>query len=233
MHMSRDAAVSAAMVVISLLFVGYIAYERLPDVLRAERVENPLPLYPLPIDDAPVRGSRQARVAVIVYSDFVCPACGRLALLTMPELDARYVDTGKALVAHRHFPGGTFRPLAFRAAEGAACAGEQGKFWEMHDAIFNARAEGREYGRSDASILESDLRAFAKAMALDGPRFESCLGGRQSRAVFTDAGSGIALGINSTPAVLVGLVQPDGRVQVRRHFIDQLIAAADSPAPAR
>lgn len=230
MLFTRDGLVGALMMVVCLGFIGYIAYERLPELLRAERTEDPLPVYPLPLEGAQLKGDPSARVAVIVYSDFICAACARLALLTMPTLEERYVKTGQALVALRHFPRGTYRPLGYRAAEAAACAGEQGRFWPMHDAIFQARADGREYGRSDVQQLEADLRDFSARIGLDSSRFEECLRGRQSYSVFADAGSGAALGISGTPTILVGVVDSDRRVRVLRHFRgrpeDQVLFAA-------
>lgn len=77
----------------------------------------------------------KAPVELIEYSDFQCPFCRRFFEETYPEIKKQYIDTGKVKFVYRHFPL-DFHPAAQKSAEAAECAREQGKFWEMHDAIF-------------------------------------------------------------------------------------------------
>src|SRR5207237_1149250 len=79
-----------------------------------------------------------------------------------------YIRTGKVRYVFRHFPLEAIHHEAFKAAEAAMCAGEQDKFWEMHDHLF---------AHQDA-LAPADLAGHAAAVGLDGPRFERCLGGR-------------------------------------------------------
>src|SRR5688500_18159619 len=80
----------------------------------------------------PVRGDERARVAIIEYSDYECPFCARYVASTYPQIDKEYVQTGKVKYVFRDLPL-AFHKQAFKAAEASHCAGEQGKFWEMHD----------------------------------------------------------------------------------------------------
>ena len=90
--------------------------------------------------DDHVKGDANAPVAIIEYSDFQCPYCRKFYEDTLPTLIKEYVDTGKAKLVYRHFPL-EFHPAALVSAQASECAAEQGKFWEMHDAIFTEQAK--------------------------------------------------------------------------------------------
>lgn len=104
---------------------------------RGGRPAPPLPAQPLSISDAVVKGSERAKVVLIAFSDFECPYCSRFAKDTLPVLDEKYVRTGRVRVAFRHLPIESIHPTAFKAAEASECAREQGRFWEMHDRLFD------------------------------------------------------------------------------------------------
>ena len=76
-----------------------------------------------------VVGSESAPVEIVEYADFGCPACARLAIITMPDVRRRLVATGRARLRFRDFPLGN--PIVDMAHQAAACAGEQGRFFEM------------------------------------------------------------------------------------------------------
>ena len=82
-----------------------------------------------------VLGLASAPVTIIEYSDFQCPFCRTFFDQTYVQLKKEYIDNGVARLVYRHFPLG-FHPAAQKSAEAVECANEQGKFWEMHDAIF-------------------------------------------------------------------------------------------------
>lgn len=98
-----------------------------------------LPITPVDIvlnlSKAAMRGSLAAPITIAEVSDFECPFCGRFARDTEPALVKQYVDSGKVRWAFVHLPL-PIHQLAFKAAEAAACAGDQGKFWEMHALLF-------------------------------------------------------------------------------------------------
>lgn len=87
------------------------------------------------IGHLPALGDKNAKVTIIDFSDFECPFCRRFFEETFSKIKKDYIDTGKAVFYYRHFPL-AFHPLAQPFAQASECANEQGKFWEMHDKIF-------------------------------------------------------------------------------------------------
>lgn len=87
-----------------------------------------------------VLGDANAPVTMVEYSDFQCPYCRAFYNEAYQEIKKAYVDTGKVKIVYRHYPL-DFHPMAPKSAQAAECAGEQGKFWQMHDAIFTLQAK--------------------------------------------------------------------------------------------
>ena len=184
---------------VSLCLLAAIAAAPL---LRA--AEPPLPKKPLPLAGAPTRGSREAHVAVIEFADFQCPFCAAFARNTLPYLEQAYVETGKVVFAFRHFPLVEIHPRARRASVAADCAFRQGKFWEMHDALFtNQRA-----------LDEASLGARAEKVGLSRGLFDNCLNGLGEVRVRQDEKSGHDLNLTATPTFFIGAIQSDGTVRV-------------------
>ena len=84
--------------------------------------------------------STSATVDLVEYSDFQCPFCRSFFNETYPSIKKEYIDTGKITFSYHHYPL-PFHPAAEKSAEAAECAREQGKFWELHDAIFTLQAK--------------------------------------------------------------------------------------------
>jgi len=164
----------------------------------------PLPTQPVSIDDAVLKGSASAKVALIIYSDFECPYCGRFAIDTWPALDGKYVAAGKVRTAFRHLPLESIHASALVAAEAADCAGQQGQFWPMHDLLF----------RNQKQLGQVHLPGYAQQIRLNAGAFDTCLRAATPAKARADAATGAALGITGTPSFLIGLVQADGRVRV-------------------
>ncbi len=101
----------------------------------------------------------------------------------------------------REFPIESIHPQAFKASEAALCAGEQGRYWDMHARLFaNPRA-----------LRARDLAEHAGALGLDRARFDDCLGsGRQAAKVRKDLADGRQAGVQGTPTFFLGTVAPDG-----------------------
>ena len=164
---------------------------------------------------AALRGSSSAPAGLIVYSDFECPFCARFERETLTKLFKLYVDSGKVLVAFRHLP----LPIhenAVMAANAAWCAGGQGRFWDMHDALF----------RSQNNLRAETVRDLAQELGLGTP-WTNCvedLMDQTETAIDRDANGARALGIGSTPTILVGPTQSDGSIKVSAVF------AAPSPS---
>lgn len=114
------------------------------------------------------RGREDAPVVIYEISDFQCPFCRQFTAETYPALDSAYVQTGKVRLVFLPFPIPS-HPEAWAAAEGALCAGAQGKFWPMHDLLFQHQAEWSREGLS-----EERLERYAASLKLDVPAFRAC-----------------------------------------------------------
>jgi len=180
-----------------------------PPTIPPVRPAPPLPAAPISIDGAVFKGSAQARVVLVAYSDFQCPYCARFAQDTWPAVDRQYVATGKVRMAFRQFPLENIHPFALKAAEAAECAGQQGQFWGLHDLLY----------QNQKQLGDSDLKRYAQQVGVSLPAFETCLGGQTTSKVRADAATGAALGGTCTPAFFVGIVQPDGRVRVVERIV--------------
>ena len=163
--------------------------------LRADaKVESLLPplLFPKVAfkADGPSRGEAGAPVTIVEFSDYECDFCGR-AEGTVREVLSAY--KGKVRLVHQAFPL-SIHPRAPKAAEAALCAGEQGRYWEMHDSLL----------ANQGALGIDDLKGRARALQLDLPRFDACLdSGRMAPVVESSKKLGEGLGLNSTPSFFV------------------------------
>jgi len=145
---------------------------------------------PIEVGDAPVRGNPKAPVTVVEFSDFQCPYCSR-SRPTVLRVREAYGD--KVRWVFRHFPL-DFHAQARKAGEAGACAGEQGRFWEMHDAMF----------ANPGKLQVADLKEAAKALDLDPASFDRCLdSGKYADRVERDVEVGSRSGVSGTPAFFV------------------------------
>jgi protein-disulfide isomerase len=111
------------------------------------------------------KGPAQAKITVVEFSDFQCPAC-RFAVEPLKKLEALYGNDMR--VIFKHFPLTRMHPKAEGAAAAAECAGQQSRFWEFHDALYDGQAEWtKEGGKSFADI--------AKSLGLNEAAFAACL----------------------------------------------------------
>lgn len=147
-------------------------------------------------DDDPSLGNPEAAVTVIEFSDFQCPFCRRFWVDTLPKIKTNYIDAGKIRFVYRDFPL-SFHESAKIAAESGECADDQGKFWEMHDAIFREQ-------ETQAELSKDNLSAWAKNIGLDMARFNECLNaGTHSAEVDKDFADGQAAGVSGTPTLFI------------------------------
>ncbi len=133
-----------------------------PPVAAGPTPENPSIVS---IEGGATKGSSDARVTLVEFTDYQCPFCSRHFRDTMPQIDNDYVKTGKIRYVLREFPLESIHPLAFKAAEAANCSGEQGKYWEMHDRLF----------ANQNALAAQQLPSHADAVGLDGQKFKTCL----------------------------------------------------------
>ncbi len=154
---------------------------------------SPAPVIEVSADDDPVKGSEDAPVTIIEFSDFECPFCARFYSQTLSQIEKNYIDTGKVKLVYRDFPL-SFHQEAQPAAEASECADEQGKFWEMHDKIFE----------NQQLISDSSYKQWATEMGLDTEQFNECLdSGKYASEVQKDFADGQAYGVSGTPAFFI------------------------------
>ena len=147
----------------------------------------------------PSRGPDNAAVTIVEFSDFQCPFCGRV-YPTVEKLMKDY--DGKVRLVFRHFPL-SFHANAEKAAEAAACAQDQGKFWQMHDKMFS----------NQQKLAVDDLKSFAKDLGLDQGKFDKCLdSGEKAALVSADEKDGEQAGVSGTPAFFINGVFINGAV---------------------
>jgi protein-disulfide isomerase len=183
--------------------LALLAGERI-EQKAATRTALAVPDQPISIQGAPLSGSTEAEVVMIAYTDFECPASRRFVREILPELRRDYVRTGRLSVAHEHLPLAIHRG-AVKAAVGANCARNQGRFWEMHDALFGDGVALNDWG----------LSAVARSVGLDATRFVSCLQDQVNEAAVRNrAAFHESLGLKGTPSFFIGRRLPDNNVEV-------------------
>lgn len=156
----------------------------------------------IPIQDEPWMGSPTARVTIVEISDYHCPFCKRHSQQVFPKISAEYVQTGKARYVFVDYPIAQLHPHAARSHEAAACAGEQGKFWQMHASIF----------ASPPAKQDGELTAQAERIGLEVSRFNACLtSGRYKDAVKESASRIEKMGVAGTPMTVIGLTPAPGQ----------------------
>src|SRR5262245_33844923 len=120
---------------IPFLFGGLLAGALVPPAIAqsSNAASENLQHVFLSLDGVPVMGDPKARVAIVEFGDYQCPFCVMHANQTLPLIALDYVKTGKVRYFLKDFPIEAVHAQAFKEAEAAHCAGEQGRYWEMHD----------------------------------------------------------------------------------------------------
>ncbi len=169
----------------------------------------------------PFHGPADAPVTIVEFSDFECPYCQAM-LGTIKNVQETYGE--KVRLVYRQFPLNSIHPNAQKAAEASLCANDQGKFWEMHDLMFE----------DQRGLSVEALTKKAESLELDGPTFEECLtSNKYAEQVKQDVMDGTVVGVTGTPAVfvngrpLVGNVPYDQLVEI----IDDELKALPTPTP--
>lgn len=184
---SCRACVPAARYIVRLVTEGYerSEIEELYDLRYGDDTEVDIEL-----EGAPVRGAPMAPVTVVEFSDFECPYCGQAhpilkRLLREHEGQVRLVFKHYPLSAHNN---------AINAARAAVAAQNQGKFWEMHDLMFE----------NQDALTEEDLESYAERLGLDVERFRADMRSEETqRRVESDRAQGRELGVSGTPTIFV------------------------------
>lgn len=168
-----------------------------------------------------VLGSDSAKVEITEYADYQCPFCQTFSTLQMPTIKERLIDTGRLRWRYRDFP---LQQHSFSrvAAHSAACADEQGKYWEQHRRIYEGQADWAE--SQDAAPI---LRQYAGASGLDLARYDACMkAAKFAGRIQASYDEGVRVGVSATPMLLVA-----GRLYQGRLDSDAIAHLVDSLTP--
>jgi protein-disulfide isomerase len=174
------------------------------------------PRYEVPIaDHDPTRGPADAPVTLVEFSEYQCPFCARVNP-TLKQLEQKYGN--KVRFVFKDFPLPNHQQ-APKAAEAAHCAGDQGKYWELHDRLF----------ANQQQLQVPELKAHAKAVGLEQAAFDQCLdSGKYAANVQADLDLGSDMGVQSTPTLYINgrVVTGAQPIAVFESLIDEELARA-------
>nr|MBI4157130.1 DsbA family protein [Candidatus Woesearchaeota archaeon] len=140
------------------------------------------------------KGDKNAPIVMVEFGDFQCPFCGRFYSQTLSQIDDNYIKTGKVKFYYADFPLDSIHPNARPAANAARCAGEQDKFWEYHDKVFE-----------NQEILSNDnYKKWAQELGLDEDKFNDCFDSKKYDGELNkDLQEGSANGVQGTPGFII------------------------------
>lgn len=176
-------------------------------------------------EDDHVRGNRDAKVVLIEYADLQCPACGSFypVLKTLEEEFSEDVA-----FVFRHFPLISIHPNAFSAARAAEAAGKQGKFWEMHDLLFERQNDWGQITTNQQSLFEQ----YANDLDLNMETFKTDFAGTAvADRINRDVESGTQFEVRSTPTFVLNgekIENPSG-LEAFRKLLEEAVQKANSP----
>jgi protein-disulfide isomerase len=167
--------------------------QAIKDILSGKK--PPLENVFITTDGSPAVGNKEAKITMVEFSDYQCPFCGRYFSQTLTQVMDTYVKTGKVHYVFRDFPLEQIHPFALKAAEAAHCAGDQGKYWEMHDRLY----------KNQAKLAANELAGHATALGLDEQKFKECLdSGKYTALVKKNENDGMKVGVRGTPSFFLG-----------------------------
>ena len=188
------------------LIAGLRAKHKVQTLLQPFRVS----FEGLAAEAGPSKGEPEAPIELVVFSDFQCPYCRNIA----PVVDQVLENYGeKVRLEFRQFPLTSIHPQAMQAAEVASCAQDQGKFWPLHDSIFE----------NFGNLAIDQLLDQAQAVGLDADKLNRCLDSGQGREVVqADLALGRSVGVSSTPSIFVNgrPVTLSGRISPLKQISD-------------
>lgn len=169
-----------------------------------------------------VKGDTAAPVEIQEFADFECPSCAHYAILTAPDVRARIVETGRANLKYYDLP----LPQhlhSYPASHAAACADEQGRFWEMHDQLY---ANQERWATRRVNNPRTIFRDLARGIGLDVRQWEQCYDSQKyQQRIDANHAESVRLGVNSTPTFII-----NGQVLRGALSYDQLNAAVTAAA---
>lgn len=187
-HSSPLIVLSMLATVLAALFFAGMQYVQSNELRAAD------PLVPSYAD---VQGDDDARISIVVFGDFRCVECAELAREVLPGIQADFIDDGTVSLVYRHYP--VLGRDSMRAAVAAECAGQQGKFWKMHDVLFAWQG-----GAIGDLYTDEMLKQLALGIRVNHQEFTACLKDESTTPMIaTDITQGNVLQLRDLPAVFV------------------------------
>jgi len=177
--------------------------------LLTSRAKPPSPVddiaLTLDVGDAPAQGQADAPLTLVEYTDYQCPFCARHSKTVLPQLVKHFIESGQVRYVLRDFPLASIHPQSAKAHEAAHCAGEQGKYWELHDLLFANQKE----------LQPEKLAGYAATAGVADPiAFQACLdSGKYEEQTKAGVTEGTKVGVRGTPTFALGRTEGHGTVQ--------------------
>lgn len=183
-----------------------------PSTSTQEQIPPQTEEFPVVATSTPIEGPVDAKVTLVEFFDFQCPACGVYHKLAILPLREKY--KGKIKFAPRNFPLADAHPQAMGAAIAGVCAQRQNKFFEYYDLLYS----------NQKALSRPDLEKSAQTLGLDMPKFTSCLDDSSAKnQVLTDYNAGRAFGITGTPTLIINnaLIEGTPNLDAMSKLIDE------------
>jgi len=158
---------------------------------------DPNKKYDVQVGSFPVLGNKDAKVTIVEFSDFQCPFCEKYFTDSEAQIIKEYVDTGKVKFAFRNYA--FLGNESTWAGEAAACANDQGKFWDYHNYLYTHQG-----GENQGAFSKENLKKFAVEVGLNSSQFDSCLDtDKYAKLVADDLAAGQKVDVSGTPTTFV------------------------------
>jgi protein-disulfide isomerase len=185
---------------------------------------------PLPEGTGYLMGSPDAPVQIVEFADFECPACGSFATLTEPDMKRRLVETGQVSFRFMDYPL-EMHENAWDAHFAASCANEQGKFWEMHDALFNTQDQWNTFATNRPKSVMADL---ARRIGIDMNQWDECFDSQEYKLqIAANQREGDKWAVKLTPTIVIGNQVFEGSLgyDQLKILVDSAMARASRATP--
>jgi protein-disulfide isomerase len=211
-----------AIAVVGVAALGYVATRSKAGPTDVQNVADTT-------NAGPARGYLMGRVdapvKILEYADFECPSCAGFATVTEPDVRTRIIEPGLASLTYYDFPLTQHRNT-LAASNAAACADEQGKFWPMHDRIYQTQDE---WNMQATDRPKPFFKRYATEVGVDVDKWEGCYDSRKyQKRIAANLADGVRRGVNSTPSFIIG-----NKVYAGMRSYDELKRIVDSVAKAK
>jgi protein-disulfide isomerase len=228
---SSNRAFYVLIVAVAVVGIAALTYQSTRSGSPGGAVANPIDTTLPPVQSAGYTiGNAKAPLEVTEFGDFECPACGNFSTITEPDVRKHYVNTGKVLWRFVDFPLSGHRNT-WPASRAAACADEQGKFWEFHDALYQTQDQwnGEATGNPDKF-----MKQLGKQLGLNTAQFDQCVDSKKMQAkIQAHWALANARKVNQTPTFVIGDKQVPGALNYDQFakMIDEALAKAPAVTP--